>query len=179
MTKTNKSSLSENSKGKKQSRKFNFIDLLIILAVLLLAAIVINIFTPLSLFGERLKKENVTVQYTVEFTNVDQSFVDKIKEYDNVVDSVSKFSLGKVAAVDASTNYTELKYSESTGTGIVATYPDRYNLLVTITVEATYESGEGYAVRDKRIAVGEKMALRFPDYAGEGYCIDVLVAEND
>lgn len=178
MSKINKTP-AESTRVKKQRRKFNFVDLLIILALLLLAAIVINIFTPGSVFGNYFGKEEVTIQYTVEFTNVDQTFVDKIKEADNVVDSVSKFTIGRVTAVDASTNYSELQYSEASASAVIVTYPDRYNLLVTITVDATYEEGSGYSVRDKRIAVGEKMSLRFPDYADEGYCIDVIVTEND
>jgi hypothetical protein len=43
--------------------------------------------------------------------------------------------------------------------------------LVTITVLAEYTEGEGYSVGDRRIAVGEKMSLRFPNFAAEGYCI--------
>ena len=57
------------------------------------------------------------------------------------------------------------------------TYEDKYNVTVTVTVLAQYEEGEGYSVGDRRIAVGEKLSLRFPNYAAEGYCIGLSEAE--
>ena len=48
---------------------------------------------------------------------------------------------------------------------------------VTISVMADYDEGEGYSVGGRRIAVGEKLALRFTDFAGEGYCINLSTAE--
>ena len=48
---------------------------------------------------------------------------------------------------------------------------------VTITATAEYVPGEGYRIDGTRIAVGEAMALRFPDFVCEGYCISVA-AEN-
>ena len=83
---------------KKMKRgRFNFIDVLIILAVLLLGAIVVNLFLPGSLFkASSVEKE---LQYTVEFVGVDEVFIDKIKENDTVIDSVSKYNVGTVMAI--------------------------------------------------------------------------------
>ena len=57
--------------------------------------------------------------------------------------------------------------------GVLAEYPDKYNVIITISAEASYAAEKGYSVNGTRIAVGEKMSLRFPDYVGEGYCIGV------
>ena len=160
----------------KEGRRFNFIDLLIILAIVLLGAIVINLFFPNSVFrnSKNVEKE---IQYTVEFLCVDEAFTDMIKENDVVIDAVSKYSVGTVMAVDRNTPYTELKYDNENKVGKLATYENKYNVLVTISVVAEYNEGEGYSVGGRRIAVGEKFSLRFPDYASEGYCINLSIAE--
>ena len=156
---------------KKRAMRFNFIDILIILALLLIAAIVINMFMPLSIFSKFNKTTEQQIQYTVEITAVDETFIDKVAENDVVIDSVSKYTVGKVMTVDCSTHYSELKYNEDDNSGWLSPYPDKYNMLVTITVTAEYKEGEGYSVGDRRIAVGEKMSLRFPNFSAEGYCI--------
>ena len=160
----------------KSRRRFNFIDLLIIVAILLLGAIVVNLFLPSSIFKSTKNIER-EIQYTVEFLGVDQSFIDKIKENDTAIDSVSKYSVGNVMLVAHNELYSELKYDEENNTGKFAFYEDKYNVLVTISVMAEYNEGEGYSVGGRRIAVGEKLSLRFPDYVGEGYCINLSTAE--
>ena len=166
------------SDEKKTSRgkgRFNFIDVLIILAILLLAAIVVNLFLP----GSLLKPSSVEkeLQYTVEFIGVDEAFIDKINENDVVYDSIAKYNVGTVIAVDKSTPYSVLQYDHDSASAKLATYDGKYNVLVTINVKAEYHENEGYSIGDRRIAVGEKLALRFPDYASEGYCVNLSVAE--
>ena len=176
MSEKNKISLDVAAKSShKKGNRFNLIDFLIILVVLLLVAVVVNIFAPMSWFDRFSRSSDVKIQYTVEFLGVDEQFVDKIKEEDLAVDSVSKNSLGKVKAVDNTQEYTALSYDEESKAGVLSAYPDKYNVLVTVEVDAEYREEKGYSINDLRIAVGEKMSLRFPDYAGEGYCISVSV----
>jgi hypothetical protein len=156
---------------KKRAVRFNFIDVLIILAVLLIAAIVVNMFMPLSFFSKFNKTIERQIQFTVEITALDENFIDKVTENQTVIDAVSKYEIGKVMTVDCNTHYSELQYNESEASGWLSPYADKYNMLVTITVLAEYTEGEGYSVGDRRIAVGEKMSLRFPNFAAEGYCI--------
>lgn len=177
MNKNNQSLGGEVAVKRSGAKKFNFIDVLIILAIILLVAIVASIIAPTSLFGAFSTNSTETIQYTVEFSGVDMAFVNNIADNDNVVDAVSKFSLGSVAAIDNNSNYRALQYNESTGTGSFAVYKDKYDLLVTITVDAEYKEGEGYFVNDRRIAVGEKLSLRFPNYIGEGYCVGISKAD--
>lgn len=164
------------AKTPRSKRRFNFIDVLIILAIVLLGAIVVNLFLPEAIFKSS-KNTTREIQYTVEFVGVDEAFIDKIKENDNAIDSVSKYSVGKVILVDRNTLYSELQYDEENHAGKFAVYEDKYNVLVTISVMADYHEGEGYSVGGKRIAVGEKFSLRLSDYAGEGYCINLSAAQ--
>ncbi len=165
----------ESGNVKKKRRGFNFIDLLLILFVVCVIVLAINIISPLSIF-DRLKTESThTIQYTVEFIGVDAEYVDSIKENDTVIDSVSKNNLGQVAVADYGTVYSVLEYNESAQAGVLTEYKDKYNVTVTITADASYTEGEGYKVNNCRVAVGEKLSLRFPGYLGEGHCISFSI----
>lgn len=160
--------------AKGRRRGFNFIDFLLILFAVAIVLTAINIVSPMSLIDKLKADDSYTIHYTVEITGVGDEFLDKINENDTVVDAVSKFSLGSVEAVDYTVHST-LEYNESqgdgAGEGVLATHKDKYDILVTVKANASYMAEKGYFVGDRRIAVGEKMTLRFPDYVGEGYCI--------
>lgn len=168
----------KNSKSEKK-RRFNFVDFLLIVLVLAIIAGAIYLFLPGSFIRNIGNSTSGTLSYTVELKGVDAEYINKIKENDIVVDSVSKVTIGTVTAVDYNTKYTVLEYTENEGQyeGVLADYPDRYNVLVTITTAADYTPKKGYSVDSCRIAVGEALSLRFPDFAYEGHCIS-LVAED-
>ena len=163
-------SSSKKGDGKNKKFRFNFIDFLIIVLILAIIAAVVYIFVPLSWLNQN--KGTVDLQYYVEFQGVDEAFIENIEENDVLIDSVSKNVIGKVVAVDYNTQHSVLKYDEANGEGVLSVIPEKYNLIVTIsTANAVYKDGEGYSVNSCRIAVGEKINARFPDYAAEGYCI--------
>ena len=161
------------SAKKKKSGRFNLIDFFLIVIILLVIATVIYVFAPFSRLKTMTQSESQTIEYTIEVLGVDEAFIDKIQEQDAVLDSVSKNAMGKVIAVDYNTKYTELQYVEQNDqkVGVLAEHPTKYNLIVTITATADYMEGSGYSINGSRIAVGEKLSLRFPDYACECYCI--------
>ena len=113
----------------------------------------------------------------MEIIGVDGEFIDKIKEQDVAVDAISKYTLGTVEAVDYNTQYSELKYDEAANAGVLAVYPEKYNVLVTVKATGSYVQGEGFSINGRRIAVGEKLSIRFPDFVCEGYCISLSADE--
>lgn len=178
MKKTNRLNSSERGTGKKSRVGFNFIDVLLILFVLAIVFVAINVISPMSIFSRFNSEDAITIRYTVEFLGVDGDYIDKIAENDVVIDSVSKHTLGTVSVVDNNTQHTSLEYNEVDGTPILAVHEGKYDVVVTITASGIYREGEGYRVNDRRIAVGEKLSLRFPNYAAEGYCIALTVDEG-
>ena len=162
---------------RKTRRGFNFIDVLLIQFVLLVIVTAINIVSPMSVFDRFKADEECTIEYTVEIIGVDGEFIDKIKENDVAVDAVSKHTLGMVEIVDYNTQYSELKYDEEANAGVLAVYPEKYNVHVTIKAVGSYTAGEGFKINNKRIAVGEKLSIRFPDFMCEGYCISLSADE--
>lgn len=178
MRKIKNESASGVTEKKGHARRFNIIDVLIIVAVILLGAVVVNIVVPTGLWGDLFGGSTEEIQYTVELIGVDRAYVDNFAEGDTVVDAVSKFALGTVTAVDNNSHYRVLSYNEKLGESTYITYQDKYNVLITVSVAAEYEEGVGYTVGGRRIAVGENMSLRFPGFAGEGYCVSVAKSQG-
>lgn len=175
MSRSNTGGTSEISAKKKRSGKFNLVDFFLIVIVLLIIATVIYVFAPFSRLNALVKSEAHSIEYTVEFLGVDEALISKIQENDAVLNAVSKNTMGTVIAVDYHTKYTELQYMEQNeqNVGVLAEHPSKYNVIITVTATADYVAGSGYSIHGSRIAVGEKLSLRFPDYACEGYCIAV------
>jgi hypothetical protein len=189
-------------KSDKKKGKFNFIDFLLILIAALLVVAIVYVFLPSSWIKGMFADKSVDIEYSIEIIGVDQEFIDSldkyIKENDIVIDGVSKANIGTVKAVTDITPYTELKYQytgvgkveyvdkedkpheldvivPTEGKGVLSTVEGKYNIIVTITAKADFTEGDGYSVNGTRIAVGEKINARFPNYVCEGYCISVPV----
>ena len=167
------------SKKKKRNGRFNLVDFILVVLVLLVVAILVQIFSPVSLIKNLATNQTKEIQYTVEFLAVDQEFIDRIQAEDVVINSVSKNNMGTVVAVDYSTQYSELQYDKNNAEGKdieygkLSPYSDKYNVVVTISATANYVEEQGYSVNATRIAIGEKLSLRFPNYIAEGYCISL------
>ena len=172
-------------KKKNSKQKFNIIDFIVL--VLIAAVVVGSIYAVVS--WSNIKSlwttKTVNIEYIVEFRGVDATFRDKINDGDVVIDAVSKNQLGIVNSVASIDNYKVLDYktvseenNNVTYTGELFSYPDKYNITVYITTSAEYEEGVGYTVNGRRIAVGEKIEMRFPEFSGEGYCITFAEKSN-
>ena len=42
-------------------------------------------------------------------------------------------------------------------------YPNRYDLIITVTADAVFTQGVGYTVNGRRVAVGSEFYLMFPE----------------
>ena len=177
----NSATMQKNSK-----RKFNIIDFLVILIVV--AIVGVSIYSVFSWSDTKKLWSTRTVEfnYTVELKGVDQEFIDKIKVEDVVTDGATKNQLGKVDRVDNTEKYWVVDYKkepiigdngEPTGEDnyafTKAEHPYKYNITVYISSSAEYEEGIGYTVNGKRIAVGEAIDLRFPEFSQTGYCVSI------
>ena len=173
MSENNNASVHTVKRTKKN--KLNVIDIILIVVALVLVATLIYVFLPSSWVKKLTANDSKEIQYTIEFVAVDKAFLKNIDKDQVIYDSVSKSELGKVYAVDYSHPYEELVYDESSGSGVLVPVEGKYNVQVTIIATAQYTEGEGYSVSGTRIAVGEKLFAKFPNFVGEGYCIGLSV----
>lgn len=174
-----------NSKRKNAQQKFNIIDFLVL--VLIIAIIAGSIYAVISWSDIKSlwSTSTVDLQYIVEFRGVDQAFIDKINDGDIVIDGVSKNQLGIVDSVASIDKYKVLDYKmipeednnstivPATYVGELVSYPDKYNITVYISSSAEYKEGVGYTINGRRIAIGEKIEMRFPEFSGIGYCTNI------
>ena len=158
---------------KKKKGRFNLVDLLVVLIALAIVFAVVFVMDPFSigLFGA--EKQEVTLEYTVRIDNVESALINKIQMGDEVIDASVKTSLGYVSAVEDDIPHTEPYYDAEEDVVSMKEYPNRYDLVVTVTAEATFTDGEGYKIDGRRMAVGTQLYLMFPDYIGTGNCISI------
>ena len=157
----------------KKKRTFNIVDFFIVVAIILAIAILVYAFSPWSQLKKLWALDEVTIDYTIIIRDVDKSDTTKIKKGDVVTNSVTKNPLGTVTNIGAITNSTVLDYKgeDEDLQGVLLENPDKYDITVHITAVANYEEGVGYTVNGCRIAVGEELYLRFPQYVHSGFCI--------
>ena len=157
----------------KSKVKFNIIDFLILFLVIAIIGFGVFWLTPWSQGLKNKMNTTVSIQYSLEIQNVDRQFINQISEGNSVIDSISKNELGTVVAAEAHEH--EILSADENSQGIMVEYPNAYDLIITVSSNATYKSGTGYSINGCRIAIGEQMSLRFPGFVCEGYCIALTV----
>lgn len=168
---------------KKIKRKFNFIDFLVLIIIIMVISVSVYAVISWSNIKSLWSASSVDLQYTVEFRGVDEEFINNIKAGNIVTDAVSKNQLGVVESVGSIEKYAVLDYTQSNVqnedgsstavyNGVLSEYPDKYTITVYISSPAEYEKGIGYTIDGRRIAVGEKIEMRFPEFSSAGYCVD-------
>lgn len=154
---------------KKTRGGFNAIDLLIILVIIG----VIVVFAVSGIIGSDDLGESVKLEYTVAVEGIDADFSSKIKEGELVYDSSTKTLLGTVSSIESGVLYSVYEYDSASNSIVKRKYPDKYNVNVTISADAKFVDGVGYNVEGNRVAVGQQMALRFPECVFKAYCVEM------
>ncbi len=150
-----------------KKHKFNAIDavILIVIAAVIGAAV---FFFVTGEFGGA--SDTVTLEYVVEIRTIRDDYVDNFKIGEQIIDSVARFNLGKIVAIEvepATFNGNDL----TTGTLKVYEYPEHSDVTLTVVAEARLGENGRYIVGDGfDISVGTAVYMRLPNYTGVGYC---------
>ena len=161
---------------KKPKRKFNFIDFLIILVVVAIIGILIYVFSPWAHIEKLWTNNKVELTYFVEIKDVDIAYIESIKEGDGVINSVSKNSLGtvsEISKIEKAYVYDYVLNEQGEMTCIRSEHPQKYNITVKVVATAEYEEEIGYSVNGCRVAIGEMLDMRFPQYTCSGACTQI------
>ncbi len=160
-----------------KKHKFNIIDAIIII-------VVAGIIAGVAFFLLRDKpteeaKETVSIEYVVKFSKVRNELKDKISKDDTVVDSVAKYHIGKVVAVNAVDAVFANGNNIHDGTVVAGTYPGYSDVSATITAEAEIIGGRYVISGGYNISVGSRVDVRTPNYNGTGYCVSIRESEAE
>lgn len=153
-----------------RSGRFNTVDFLLILLILVVFTVLLLLFDPFSWISKD-NTEEVTIRYTVEIKNVNNELKNNIKQGDKAVNSATDYDMGSVVSVEVTDSYT-WEYNDGDFME-KKTVGGKSDIVIVLTVKAVYEPDVGYMVDGKHIAVGSQIGLCFPNYVGSGYCIEI------
>ncbi|MCQ2353543.1 MAG: DUF4330 domain-containing protein [Clostridia bacterium] len=151
--------------------RFNVLDAVLIVILLVAAALVVAVYSPLDIFGSSAKKTKIT--FTVEIEGVDASLASKIAVGDTVMNGNSCFLGTVVSPVEVEAD-SKFFYNPATGETEYAEHPDLSDLLIVITVNADTDAERGFSVNGVRLAAGAEYSLVLPGFEGEGTCISII-----
>lgn len=154
---------------KPRKHKFNFID--IILMTVILAAVVLLVYIFMSGRIESFGTQSVLVEYQVSITRIREEFRGNVNVGDKVVDSVKLMSIGEVIDVQYSPSISIISESYA-GDLKYPIYPEHLDMTITIRAEADMKNGM-YQIDGYRIAVGELVSIRVPNFTESGYCLTI------
>lgn len=155
----------ENKISKK--RKFNAVDAAIIIVIIAIVGVAAFLLST-GKIGKTT--DTVMLEYSVEIRQIHDDFVDNFKVGDQMVDSVQKYNIGKVIAVDYE-NAVYVGTDLSTGTLTAYDYPDHSTVTLTVLAEAIIGDNGRYIIDGGYdLSVGTPVYVRLPDFNGMGFC---------
>ncbi len=149
--------------------KFNIIDLIVILVVVIAVGYVV--YAIAGNIGDG--GETVNIQYVIESDVIQSDVVMSLSEGDAVYAEDGTY-MGKIKYCEVIPASMEGVDSEGK---VVLTETDDYTLLITVDVGAVSKK-IGYTVGDCKIACGESYTLRCPSLAFEGECVSVKTVNS-
>ena len=167
--------MNNNAKENAKRRfRFNFIDALLLIVIIAVAALLVYIFTSDDGFGT---VDTVTIEYQVLISGIRDEFKDLVQIGDKVIDSVGLFEIGEITDV----KYSQYMYAvndEVNGVTVMTEYPEHSEMEVHIRAEASVEDGL-YYINGYKIAVGTLVSMRTPNFVEQGYCTVITEADGN
>ncbi len=154
----------------KTKHRFNFIDVLIIIAILALSAVLVKIF----IIDEQneVREKNAQIQYVLCTDSLSEEMSDNVTIGDSVFDYSSGKEIGKVTACDVrNATYTG---TSADGTPVISEIVGKKVLYITVETTATVYD-DGYLVGGVPIRAEKYFEIMFPKLYCEASCISIEV----
>ena len=160
----------------KRKWRFNFVDALILLAIVAAVLALLYVFVWSENSSVRSISGNmVKVTYVVEINGLEEDFKDTIKVGAKVTDSSKKMTIGTVASVETQ-DYYYLGSNVLEDKLVLNAVDDLITQYITVEAEATLDNIT-YSIDGYPIDVGQLVYMMFPEMVCSGYCISLDVAE--
>ena len=159
-------------------KKFNLIDVLIVLVVLLGLAFLANRMTGTGGFGFR-KDTTVLARYKIELTGRTAEYRDNaFKVGDTVYLGEKERTRGVVTGIETKDCY-RMTLNSVEGRYDWNLVPDRYDVILSIASSAVETEDDIKAEGQTPLHVGEGYVVRGKESAGIGFMIDLWIAGKD
>ncbi len=152
----------------------NLFDLIVIFLILLAVVLLAVGVRMTDLFGGGNQGEPVRLSYTLTLYDVDASFADQIAVGDALYDVDTKAMLGTVQQTPTTEPHKVLALitaSDGKVSAVMQAVPERVDITVRVTAEASYLESVGYTIEGKNIRIGKTYSIRFPGYIGNAECV--------
>jgi hypothetical protein len=155
------------TENKEKKFAFNFIDVIIILAVLLV--VVFFAFYATGKWQDNNNQNASELTYTIEIPDVDKDVAGMFKVGDKLRDSRKDTSVGEIVEIEKIEPYTVPTENAQNGTFIESVKPNKYT--VTLDVKSAYEkANNAIKIDDVDIKVGSGFIVK-----GNGYAANALI----
>lgn len=150
--------------------RFNIIDFLITVIILLVVALLAYIFV---FSGKGENTSNTTkITYVLEVRDVRDEIVPKAlaNEGATVIEGTSKYNLGKIVEI-SSKKATIDSCDPETGEYLEVDFANHQHVSFIVEAEAVKDSRTGrYGINGFEISIGTLVYLRLPNFSGTAYC---------
>jgi len=157
--------------------KFNLIDVLVIITVLVIVAAVIFFVITRGMTNANVKKYSIS--YTVKITPVSEDNLKFIRVGDTVLDSATAQTLGKITSIKTEKviNLTGSYETDAEGNKVAKAgeYENLYVVFVTISGECTVDEHDVAYVAGNRLLVGAPLYYAEGNFATTVYCTDFTI----
>ncbi len=154
--------MSENKK------RFNLIDLLIIIVVIGAIFVAVKYFNGSAGNGN---SEGDIITYKLNIQSEQQYLIDEIQIGDKVFDSVKNFEIGEVTDI-VTTEAVDSVYDAEQNKYKTITLPERYDLLITVKSKGI-EKEDGIFVNGIKLQIGKSMFIRGANFATQAIIWEV------
>lgn len=152
--------------------KFNFVDVIIILAVVAMFVFGINFVKK----GVTTSQQYPKISFTVEIKCMPEDYDEKFKIGDKICDSVKGDTFGVVTNI-TSKPATDLVEKSDEGVYSIAEYKNREDVYITIEGTPT-QYGADVIIAQQKIKVGEMLYIKNIGTVGRGYVVEMKTEEQ-
>lgn len=158
-------------------KRFNFIDTLIIIFLVVASILAIVYFSTQMGYTKKVSK-NQLVQYTVELKSVQKDVGELLKKGDEVKNSISGEVIGKIVNIDIRDNV-ETREDTISGKFVETSFSDRDDVYVTVESVPVIDEKNCITVDSLPIKIGKTMHIRTKDYASSGFIVDLKLIDKE
>lgn len=150
-------------------RRFNYVDVIIILLVLAVGFAGVKFLSKTSLVASEVPQ----VSFTVEVKNNPPEYKGLIHEGDDIKDAIKGGTFGKVTEIKAQPNK-EYMEDKIDGAFVETSHEGREDVYITITGTPT-TFGKNIMFASQEIKVGKQVFIKSKEYVGSGFIVDMEI----
>lgn len=155
---------------KEKKRRFNFIDVILLIIIIAVAASLVYVFVSPYVDQVMNKASQKTIRYEIMVEAVSDDIEYRIENGDIVYDTETLNEIGKVVTVEYADKLISTKDAE--GNAKTSVYPGVKDIRITVEAKVSVANGI-YEINGYAIAAGKDIPFRMAGYTDMGVCTHI------